>query len=165
MNCESIYQSWNIRPRKQQLCFWDITPSQRNYTRLWLQRVLDKSCNYTVQYSRYLTGCVLTVLTQSWLGLCWFHCPQYLLYLNMIPGLAYRNNCSADSVQKHWFITSSVILSESAMHDEKKGKKKKNRARGQFSSNFNIRLSLVNPKSLQYFPNPTRGVNPFVEDS
>lgn len=125
MNCESIYQSWNIRPRKQQLCFWDITPSQRNYTRLWLQRVLDKSCNYTVQYSRYLTGCVLTVLTQSWLGLCWFHCPQYLLYLNMIPGLAYRNNCSADSVQKHWFITSSVILSESAMHDEKKGKKRK----------------------------------------
>lgn len=126
MNCESIYQSWNIRPRKQQLCFWDITPSQRNYTRLWLQRVLDKSCNYTVQYCRYLTGCVLTVLTQSWLGLCWFHCPQYLLYL-MIPGLAYRNNCSADSVQKHWFITvtSSVILSESAMHDEKKEKKRK----------------------------------------
>lgn len=164
MNCESIYQSWNIRPRKQQLCFWDITPSQRNYTRLWLQRVLDKSCNYTVQYNRYLTGCVLTVLTQSWLGLCWFHCPQYLLYLT-IPGLAYRNNCSVDSVQKHWFITSSVILSESAMHDEKKEKKKKNRARGQFSSNFNIRLSLVNPKSLQYFPNPTRGVNPFVEDS
>lgn len=125
MNCESIYQSWNTRPRKQQLCFWDITPSQRNYTRLWLQRVLDKSCNYTVHYCRYLTGCVLTVLTQSWLGLCWFHCPQYLLYLNMIPGLAYRNNCSADSVQKHWFITSSVILSESAMHDEKKGKKRK----------------------------------------
>lgn len=94
------------------------------YTRLWLQRVLDKSCNYTVQYSRYLTGCVLTVLTQSWLGLCWFHCPQYLLYLT-IAGLAYRNNCSADSVQKHWFITSSVILSESAMHDEKKEKKRK----------------------------------------
>lgn len=51
------------------------------------------------------------------------------------------------------------------MHDEKKEKKKKNRAKRQFSSNFNIRLSLVNPKSLQYFPNPTHGVNPFVEDS
>lgn len=52
------------------------------------------------------------------------------------------------------------------MHDEKKEKKRKTeRARGQFSSNFNIRLSVVNPKSLQYFPNPTRGVNPFVEDS
>lgn len=85
---------------------------------------LINQANYTVQYCRYLTGCVLTVLTQSWLGLCWFHCPQYLLYL-MIPGLAYRNNCSADSVQKHWFITSSVILSESAMHDEKKEKKRK----------------------------------------
>lgn len=164
MNCESIYQSWNIRPRKQQLCFWDITPSQRNYTRLWLQRVLDKLCNYTVQYSRYLTGCVLTVLTQSWLGLCWFHCPQYLLYL-MIPGLAYRNNCSAEFSPETliYYILCNTFWICNAWW--KKGKKKKNRARGQFSSNFNIRLSLVNPKSLQYFPNPTRGVNPFVEDS
>lgn len=29
MYCESIYQSWNIRPRKQQLCFWDITQYQQ----------------------------------------------------------------------------------------------------------------------------------------
>lgn len=47
------------------------------------------------------------------------------------------------------------------MHDEKKEKKRKTERK----DNFNIQLSLVNPKSLQYFPNPTRGVNPFVEDS
>lgn len=66
------------------------------------------------------------------------------------------------SVQKHWSITSSVILSESVMHDENK-KKMENRERGQYFMNINIWLSLINPKSLQCFPNPTCGVNPFVE--
>lgn len=41
------------------------------------------------------------------------------------------------SVQKHLSITSSVILSESVMHDENK-KKMENRERGQYFMNINI---------------------------